>query len=81
MAFLAKLSHRATVCGMSTLIKPARRLRPVRRKATSSPVLKAAPGNPFAGVEYVFGSMSFTPLKGKALKQHIRARILADHYT
>ncbi|AHF94371.1 hypothetical protein OPIT5_13450 [Opitutaceae bacterium TAV5] len=66
---------------MSTLAKarkPARRRKPAAR-AKAPVTMKAVPGNPFAGVEHVFGSLSFPPLKGKALKQHIRARILADH--
>jgi len=71
---------------MSTLTKkPARVRKAASRKAKSSKkvplITKAVPGNPFAGVEHIFGSMSFPPLKGKALKQHIRARILADHNT
>ncbi len=46
-----------------------------------SAAIEAVPGNPFAGVEDVFGSVSFKPLEGGALKKHIRARILADHNT
>lgn len=50
-------------------------------KQAARKAVKAVPGNPFAGVEHVFGSISFRPLKGEALKKHIRARILADHNT
>ena len=62
---------------MSTLDKS--RSRKSGRKPTT--VSKAVPGNPFAGVEHLFGSASFTPLKKEQLKTHVRARILADHNT
>ena len=71
----------AQSAGMSTLAKkPAKQQRPSSH-SKKRVIRKAVPGNPFAGLEHVFGSMSFPPLKGKALKQHIRARILADHNT
>ncbi|MBC8009842.1 MAG: hypothetical protein H7067_07075 [Burkholderiales bacterium] len=66
---------------MSTLTKKPARPRKSAKGKKVALITKAVPGNPFAGVEHIFGSMSFPPLKGKALKQHIRARILADHNT
>lgn len=54
--------------------------KPVRLKA-APPGIKAVPGNPFAGVEHLFGRHSFPSIKGRALKKHIRARILGDHNT
>lgn len=52
-----------------------------RKSSTARTIIKAVPGNPFAGVEHLFGSHSFPPLKGKTLKKHVRARILSDHNT
>lgn len=42
--------------------------------------IKAAPGNPFAGLEHVFGSIAL-PRDSRPAREIIRARILADHHT
>jgi hypothetical protein len=42
--------------------------------------IKAAPGNPFAGLEHVFGSIALPP-DSRSPREIIRARILADHNT
>jgi len=66
---------------MSTLTKKPAKPRKTAKRQKVALVTKAVPGNPFAGVEHLFGSHSFPPLKGKAFKKHLRARILADHNT
>jgi hypothetical protein len=42
--------------------------------------IKAAPGNPFAGLEPVIGSLAL-PRDPRSPREIIRARILADHNT
>jgi hypothetical protein len=49
-----------------------------KRKATHG--IKAVPGNPFAGLEHVFGSIAL-PRDPRPAREIIRARILADHNT
>lgn len=44
-------------------------------------MVKVSPGGLFAGREFVFGGLSFTPVKGAAAKRLVDARILADHPT
>jgi hypothetical protein len=69
---------------MSTLTKVKKvggraRSKRVVSKATAG--FKAPVGGLFAGREHLFGSLSFTPLKGEASKRVIRERIAADHNT
>lgn len=42
--------------------------------------IKAAPGNPFAGLEHVFGSIAL-PRDPRPPREIIRARIVADNNT
>lgn len=42
--------------------------------------IKAAPGNPFAGLEHFFGSIAL-PRDPRTPREILRARILADHNT
>lgn len=55
------------------------RRRPAAKKASNHGI-KAAPGNPFAGLEHVFGSIAL-PRDPRTPREIIRARILADHNT
>lgn len=74
--------------GPSTLLlmSTATAVRPkkgaVRRvtKKTAAHGIKAVPGNPFAGLEHVFGSIAL-PRDPRPAREIIRARILADHNT
>ncbi|MBC7367894.1 MAG: hypothetical protein H7343_13960 [Undibacterium sp.] len=49
-------------------------------KKTFTHGIKAVPGNPFAGLEHVFGSIAL-PRDPRTPREIIRARILADHNT
>lgn len=61
----------------------ARSKKVVQRRVTKKGFahgIKAAPGNPFAGLEHVFGSIAL-PRDPRPPREIIRARILADHNT
>ncbi len=60
-----------------SLKKPARKL---AKKKLPAHGIKAAPGNPFAGLEHVIGSIALPP-DPRPPREIIRARILADHNT
>ncbi len=49
-------------------------------KKKSAHGIKAVPGNPFAGLEHIFGSIAL-PRDPRPPREIIRARILADHHT
>lgn len=57
--------------------KPVRRAAAKKRPAHG---IKAAPGNPFAGLEHVIGSIALPP-DPRPPRESIRARILANHNT
>lgn len=59
--------------------KPARKVAGARKKIPTHGI-KAAPGNPFAGLEHVIGSIALPP-DPRTPREIIRARILADHNT
>lgn len=59
--------------------KPARRASAAKKKHPAHGI-KAAPGNPFAGLEHVIGSIALPP-DPRTPREIIRARILADHNT
>ncbi len=59
--------------------KPARKGAGAKKK-TPTHGIKAAPGNPFAGLEHVIGSIALPP-DPRPPREIIRARILADHNT
>jgi hypothetical protein len=64
-------------------VTAARQKKTVRRRVTrktSAHGIKAVPGNPFAGLEHVFGSIAL-PRDSRPRSEIIRARILADHNT
>lgn len=64
----------------ATAAKPKKvAVRRVKKKATAHGI-KAAPGNPFAGLEHVFGSIAL-PRDPRPAREIIRARIRADHNT
>jgi hypothetical protein len=72
----------STVLRMPTATKLSSK-KPVRQRATKKlPAhgIKAAPGNPFAGLEHIFGSIALPP-DPRSPREIIRARILADHNT
>jgi hypothetical protein len=57
--------------------------KPVRSRAKKNNFvhgIKAMPGSPLAGVEYLIGSVSL-PRDPRPPRKIIRARILADHNT
>jgi hypothetical protein len=62
-----------------SLKKPARKVAGAKKKFPAHGI-KAAPGNPFAGLEHVFGSIALPP-DPRPPREIIRARILADHNT
>lgn len=67
---------------MPTVTKTRPR-KPGRRRATQKVFahgIKAAPGNPFAGLEPVIGSLAL-PRDPRPPREIIRARYLADHNT
>ena len=64
----------------ATLVRPKKVVRPRVTKKTSTHGIKAVPGNPFAGLEHVFGSIAL-PRDPRPPREIIRARILADHNT
>lgn len=67
---------------MPTATKPSPK-KPARRSVAKKPPahgIKAAPGNPFAGLEHVIGSIALPP-DPRPPREIIRARILADHNT
>lgn len=71
-----------TVLAMPTATKLSPK-KPARRRVTKElPAhgIKAAPGNPFAGLEHVIGSIALPP-DPRSPREIIRARILADHNT
>jgi hypothetical protein len=62
---------------------PARPKKAATRRATkkaSAHGIKAVPGNPFAGLEHVFGSIAL-PRDPRPRREILRARYLADHNT
>ena len=62
---------------------PARPKKVTTRRATTKVFahgIKAAPGNPFAGLEHVFGSIAL-PRDPRTPHEFIRAGILADNDT
>jgi hypothetical protein len=64
----------------ATAAKPKKgAVRRVKPKAAAHGI-KAAPGNPFAGLEHVFGSIAL-PRDPRPAREIIRARVLADHNT
>ena len=64
----------------ATLARPKKVVRPRMTKKKSTHGIKAAPGNPFAGLEHVIGSIAL-PRDPRSPREIIRARILADHNT
>ncbi|MBC8040504.1 MAG: hypothetical protein H7Y06_08180 [Opitutaceae bacterium] len=50
---------------MSTLTKKPAKPRKTAKRQKIALITKAVPGNPFAGVEHLFGSHSFPPGKAK----------------
>ncbi len=64
----------------ATLARPKKIVRRRAAKKTSAHGIKAVPGNPFAGLEHVFGSIAL-PRDLRPQREIIRARILADHNT
>jgi hypothetical protein len=63
-----------------TAARPKKIVRRRVTKETSAHGIKAVPGNPFAGLEHVFGSIAL-PRDPRPRREIIRARILADHNT
>ena len=61
-----------------TRLKKSVRAHAVKKVSTHG--IKAVPGNPFAGLEHVFGSIAL-PRDPRTPREIIRARILADHNT
>lgn len=59
--------------------KPARKVAGAKKKLPAHGI-KAAPGNPFAGLKHVIGSITLPP-EPRSPREIIRARILADYYT
>ncbi len=55
------------------------RRRPATKKASTHGI-KAAPGNPFAGLEHVIGSVAL-PVDPRPRRESLRTRYLADHNT
>jgi hypothetical protein len=62
----------------ATLVGPKKIVRRRVTKKTSAHGIKAVPGNPFAGLEHVLGSIAL-PRDPRTPREIIRARILADH--
>ncbi len=62
----------------ATVVRPKKIVRRRVKKKTSVHGIKAVPGNPFAGLEHVFGSIAL-PRDPRTPREIIRARILADH--
>jgi hypothetical protein len=65
------------------IVTVARPKKIVRRRVTtktSAHGIKAVPGNPFSGLEHVFGSIAL-PRDPRPRSEIIRARIIADHNT
>ena len=79
---LVTLPAPCTVSRMSTATKLSSKKPARKRAAKKLPAhgIKAAPGNPFAGLEHVFGSIALPP-DPRPPREIIRARILADHNT
>ncbi len=72
----------STVYRMPTATKLSPK-KPARRRVTKKlPAhgIKAAPGNPFAGLEHLFGCVSLPP-DPRPRSEILRARYLADHNT
>ncbi len=59
--------------------KPARKVAVAKKKLPAHGI-KAAPGNPFAGLEHLFGCVSLPP-DPRPRSEILRARYLADHNT
>ena len=64
----------------ATPVRPKKVVRRRATKKTSAHGIKAVPGNPFAGLEHVFGSIALA-CDPRRPREIIRARILADHNT
>lgn len=64
----------------ATLARPKKVTARRTAKKASTHGIKAVPGNPFAGLEHVFGSIAL-PHDPRPPREIIRARILADHNT
>lgn len=64
----------------TTIVRPKKIVPRRVTKKTSAHGIKAVPGNPFAGLEHVFGSIAL-PRDPRPRREILRARYFADHNT
>jgi hypothetical protein len=79
---LSGIETHASMISMPTAVSTKARKVATRRvrKKVSAHGIKAVAGNPFAGLEHIFGSIAL-PRDPRPPREITRARILADHHT